>query len=111
MWGRGGFGWRGRGWGYGGRGGWGYGGGGGWRWYGYTYAPTASVKSYTYVGPCRCGFGPHAYYMDSEGRLVHASQIFSGVVPYNEVESLRQEKKELERRLQDIESRIKELEK
>ncbi|BAT72101.1 conserved hypothetical protein [Thermosulfidibacter takaii ABI70S6] len=105
MWGRGGFSWRGRGWGHGGRG------CGGWRWYGFDGAPATSVKGYTYVGPCRCGFGPHAYYMDTEGKLVHASQIFSGAAPYNEMESLKKEKEELERRLKDIESRIRENEK
>ncbi|HIP34525.1 MAG TPA: hypothetical protein EYG87_00565 [Methanothermococcus okinawensis] len=31
---------------------------------------------FRYVGPCRCGFGPHAFYVDDRGRLVHAWDLF-----------------------------------
>ncbi len=34
--------------------------------------PTGSL---TYIGPCRCGWGPHAYYRDQEGRIIHASRL------------------------------------
>ncbi len=37
---------------------------------------------YRYLGPCRCGFGPHAFYRDPSGRIVHASQLRSGWVPF-----------------------------
>ncbi len=32
-------------------------------------------SSLTYIGPCRCGWGPHAYYRDQEGRIIHASRV------------------------------------
>ncbi len=101
-------------WGYG----WGYGRGfgrgwgrGWWGLYGYR-----TPQGYTYVGPCRCGFGPHAFYMDSAGRLVHASQVWGGWVPpypspsRSEAEDLKAEKADLEARLKEIEARLKELE-
>lgn len=28
-----------------------------------------------YVGPCRCGRGPHAFYRSTKGDLVHVSEI------------------------------------
>lgn len=28
-----------------------------------------------YVGPCRCGRGPHAFYRNAKGNLVHVSEI------------------------------------
>ena len=30
---------------------------------------------YDYVGRCRCGFGPNAFYRMSNGKTIHASQI------------------------------------
>lgn len=103
------WGWYGRGWGRGfGRGWWGAP-------YGYR-----TPQGYTYVGPCRCGFGPRAFYVDSQGRLLHASQVWGwggwapwvpGYVPgQNEAESLKAEKATLENRLKEIEDRLKDLE-
>ncbi len=102
------------GWGYGrgfGRGWWGRGWGRGW-WGAYGYR---TPQGYTYVGPCRCGFGPHAFYVDSSGRLLHASQVWGGWVPpypspQTEAEDLKAEKADLEARLKEIEARLKEVE-
>ena len=99
------------GWGYGRGFGRGFGRGWGRGWWGpYGYSTPAG---YTYVGPCRCGFGPHAFYVDPSGRLVHASQAWGGWIPpsaWSEVEDLKAEKAELEARLRDIEARLKEME-
>ncbi len=84
-------------WGYGRGLGRGYGGGWGRGWWGaYGYRTS---QGFTYVGPCRCGFGPHAFYMDPSGRLVHASQVWGWggwVPPYPppqaEAEDLRAER-------------------
>jgi hypothetical protein len=53
--------------------------------------------------------GPNAYYQDSEGRVVPAAALFSGVAaqPVTEVERLRAEKEDLERRLRDLEERLR----
>ena len=100
----------------------GFGRGGGWGrgvgWAGSIYprqswqAATAPV-GYRYVGSCRCGFGPNAYYQDSAGRIVPAAALFSGTastpparVP-SDTEQLWAEKEDLERRLHDLEERLK----
>jgi len=95
-----------------------YGRGRGWwpRWY-----RTGAPSDYSYVGPCLCGFGPHAFYLDSAGRVAHASQVYSfGPVPppsatkedlENELKILRDEKAELDKRLKEIEKELKKEEK
>ncbi|MGB9668265.1 MAG: hypothetical protein ACPLSJ_06620 [Thermosulfidibacteraceae bacterium] len=88
-------------------------GGGGRKW-GWSNLERVQSRlgKYTYVGPCRCGFGPHAYYMDEKGRIVHARFVVGGPVhTLSEAEELFAEKEQLERRLQEIEKRIRELEK
>ena len=91
-------------------------------WYGYGWGRGfgRTPQGYTYVGPCRCGFGPRAFYLDNQGRLLHASQVWgwSGWAPwapgyapgYDETESLKAEKAALENRLKEIEERLKGLE-
>ncbi|WP_457620424.1 hypothetical protein [Methanopyrus sp.] len=35
-------------------------------------------RRYRYIGPCRCGLGPHAFYEDTEtGEIKHAWQVLS----------------------------------
>ena len=41
-------------------------------------------QGYRYVGPCRCGLGPNAFYQDAQGRIVHASQVLWSAPPENE---------------------------
>ncbi|NPA15426.1 MAG: hypothetical protein GXO44_02610 [Deferribacteres bacterium] len=93
-----GFGWR-RGWG---------GGFGGWR-HRRWLPPQTVARGLTYIGPCRCGWGPHAFYMDEAGRVLHASQLFWGSYE-DEVEALKEEKRFLEERLKELEERLKKLE-
>ena len=80
--------------------------------------PRVAVPSgYRYIGPCRCGFGPDAYYQDPSGRIVHASQVFRFEFPPQptpteedlkaEVEWLKGEKTDLEKRIKDIEEQLK----
>lgn len=100
----------------------GFGRGGGWGrgagWTGAAYpqraCPAATAPAgYRYVGSCRCGFGPNAYYQDLAGRVVPAAGLFSGTAwtppaqAPSEIEQLGAEKADLERRLRDLEERLK----
>ena len=64
----------------------GYGGGGyGRAGRGLGYGPgvgrvAQAPAGYTYMGACRCGHGPRAYYQDASGRVLPASQVFGGAV-------------------------------
>ena len=88
---------------------------GGFGW-GGRWAPNwgaAEVEGYRYVGPCRCGFGPHAYYLGESGRPIHARHVAHfpwQEMPYqsvvSELEQLRREKAKLEARLGEIEKRL-----
>ncbi len=108
--------WRWFGWGRG----FGRGMGRGW-WGPYWWGPYGyrTPQGYTYVGPCRCGFGPRAFYVDDQGRLLHASQVwgwgtwypwYPGSTAQSEAEALKAEKGELENRLREIEERLKNME-
>ncbi len=68
-------GWR-RGWGFGG--GWGR----GWAWWiGPQYISSAAARGYRYIGPCRSGIGPWAFYISPSGQVVHAWQVFGSAIP------------------------------
>lgn len=44
--------------------------------------PTAPAPAgYRYVGYCRCGYGPNAYYQTPDGRVIPAYQLYTGGVP------------------------------
>lgn len=76
--------------------------------------PSATPRGYTYVGSCRCGTGPHAFYQDAQGRVVPAHQLYyrdTYVQPtkedlQSELESLRAEKAELEKDIAELEKEI-----
>ncbi len=131
-----GWGWRrgwGRGWGWRRGGfGWGPGWGRGWAWW---VAPqvisAAASRGYTYIGPCRSGIGPWAFYLSPSGQVVHAWQIFGSGIPSpiwpwsaagypvqaptapsqtSDREQLEREREYLRRELQEIERRLRELE-
>lgn len=80
----------------------------------------ASAGHY-YLGPCRCGFGPHAFYRTSDGRIVRASQLFHPIAgpaaifppmkPEEEAKLLEEEAKALREELSRVEERLKELKK
>jgi len=101
------------GYGRGGGGGRGMGGGAGRREFAPAVSPDVQPPAgYRYVGSCRCGFGPNAYYQDSGGRIVPAAAVFSsqGVAQpqaNSEIETLKAEKADIERRLRDLEERLK----
>ncbi|AIJ06158.1 hypothetical protein JH146_1316 [Methanocaldococcus bathoardescens] len=85
--------------------------------------PVGVGGRYRYVGPCRCGLGPHAFYVDEKtGALVHAWDIYRGYAPgfvgtdertYLEetIKELEEEKKMLEEELARIKKRLDELKK
>jgi len=102
----------GRGWRMGGRGmGWGF-------WAGPWNVPATfkAPEGYTYIGPCRWGFGPNAFYReDKTGRIVHAWELF-GFRPWwlsggwsneDELNYLRREKETLEERIRELERKLK----
>ena len=75
-------------------------------------------EGYAYIGPCRCGCGPHAYYRDRSGRVFHASQLYrvAPVIPIREdlteeLELLKEEKSLLEKKISDLENSLKEKQK
>jgi predicted RNase H-like nuclease (RuvC/YqgF family) len=76
--------------------------------------PVNVPEGYAYVGPCRCGFGPDAFYRDKNGRIVHAAQVNRrgiSVTPATEdyeteMEHLKTENRELEKRISELEKRL-----
>lgn len=81
----------------------------------WPHTPASVPEGYTYIGPCRCGFGPDAFYRDKSGRIAHVSQLLHGSVPQMvstedpevEISQLRVEKAELERRIKELEEHLK----
>ncbi|MEG8946964.1 DUF5320 domain-containing protein [Rosettibacter firmus] len=73
-------------------------------------------QGYSYIGPCRCGKGPHAFYQDSSGRIVHAKELYRQRLswghtkedPKVQLEALKQEKEQLEKQIEILEKQIKE---
>jgi len=65
-------------------------------------------KDVTYVGPCRCGFGPHAYYRTADGKIVHGASLpYTKEGPTTEPEP---EYDELQTEVESLRIRVKELE-
>jgi len=77
--------------------------------------PVSAPEGYTYMGPCRCGFGPDAFYQDKRGEIVHASQICYRGIPATptkedfeaEVDRLKEEKTEVEKKIKEIKGHLK----
>jgi len=73
-------------------------------------------KGYTYVGHCRCGMGPNAFFLDQEGNVAHAWNIYHWGTPQEltkedlkaELEILKKEKVELEKDIETLEKRLEE---
>jgi len=64
-----------------------------------------------YVGPCRCGTGPHAYYRTTSGRLVRAPygpRLYDTTADtsQSEIDSLRDENRKLEERIRQPEGKL-----
>ncbi|ADG12691.1 conserved hypothetical protein [Methanocaldococcus infernus ME] len=69
------------------------------------------LRGFRYIGPCRCGFGPHAYYVDDRGRVVHAWDIYYYDIDYLEsyLKELIDEKKALEEEIEKIKAELERL--
>ncbi|MCD6484509.1 MAG: DUF5320 domain-containing protein [Candidatus Odinarchaeota archaeon] len=113
--------------------GYGFGRGYGWRWlWGSPFIASLTRRGYTYIGPCRSGIGPFAYYMTPTGQIVHAWQLLGSpyssyytttpvfppaypfttpytINPQDELKYLQEEKRMLEQQLKDLEKRLDEL--
>ncbi len=88
--------------------------------YGWHNAPDSwETEDYEYVGPCRCGFGPDAFWRDKKtGRIVRGFPPYFQEKPEGsaeelreELEFLRREKEKLEKRLAQIEEELSRKEK
>lgn len=74
-------------------------------------------EGYTYLGPCRCGFGPHGFWQErSTGRIFRGFPSYGGwrVSPlayaHSEAEDLRSELNWLKKEKENLEIKIEELE-
>jgi hypothetical protein len=76
--------------------------------------PVNVSEGYTYIGPCRCGFGPDAFYRNKNGRIVHAAHVRRRGIPTTpaaegfeaEVGQLKAENREMEKRIRELEKRL-----
>ncbi|EHP89629.1 DUF5320 domain-containing protein [Methanotorris formicicus] len=84
------------------------------------YAPSIAGGRYRYIGPCRCGMGPHAFYEDvSSGRILHAWDLYR--MPFatptdreylsDRLRELEEERAILEDEIAEIKKRLSEVEK
>ncbi|WP_456418853.1 hypothetical protein [Methanocaldococcus infernus] len=71
------------------------------------------LRGFRYIGPCRCGFGPHAYYVDDRGRIIHAWDLYYYDYDVDYLESylkgLIDEKKALEEEIEKIKAELERL--
>jgi hypothetical protein len=77
--------------------------------------PDEPPEEATYIGPCRCGSGSHAYYRTVDGRIVHAAPLqvtrqrstreFGSEPTYYE---LQEELAILKNRVQELEKKLRE---
>jgi len=84
-------------------------------WHHWWWPKARTPSGYTYIGPCRCGMGPHAFYLDESGRIVHAWQLYRLPTPTKEdlkaeIEALKKEKSQLEKQIEELEKKLKEKE-
>ncbi|MEX2725174.1 MAG: DUF5320 domain-containing protein [Candidatus Freyarchaeota archaeon] len=75
---------------------------------------TMIPAGYRYVGRCRCGYGPNAYYQAPDGSVVPAYQIFGGAalpqkVPSTAPNSSIDQEKALKQRLESLQEEIAEV--
>ncbi|MGB9907779.1 MAG: hypothetical protein ACPLRR_10395 [Candidatus Saccharicenans sp.] len=84
-------------------------------------------EGYSYLGPCRCGFGPHAFWQEKEtGRIFRGFPGYGGWFrpgyPWpgrkpseedlkSELDWLKQAREDLEARIKDLEETLKKEEK
>jgi hypothetical protein len=77
---------------------------------------TPIPAGYRYVGRCRCGYGPNAYYQAPDGSVVPAYQIFGGgIAPPQRVSptipnsAIVDQEKTLKQRLESLQEEIAEV--
>ena len=71
-----------------------------------------AFSRFRYVGPCRCGSGPHAFYIDEMGRLIHAWDLFSRDVSEEDIEKYLEERiKYLKEELKILEEKLRNIKK
>lgn len=81
---------------------------------GWSYGPVGGriAGGPRYLGPCCCGWGPHAFYQDASGRIIHAWDLWQRTPTRDELkeelEALKAEKEELEKRISELEKQLKE---
>jgi len=75
---------------------------------GFKHTHSLTPKGYTYIGHCRCGIGPNAYYQDTHGRIHHYNEIIhQGEDDFlNEIETLKKENEELKKRIEELEKNL-----
>ena len=78
--------------------------------------PVLSDEKYEYVGTCRCGLGPHAYYRDKKtGNIMPAVAVYgydTSAVSYetelsDRLKYLEEEKKYLEEEIKKLKESLK----
>lgn len=55
-----------------------------------------------YVGPCRCGRGPNAYYRTGDGRIVHALDAPTSTTRFHEDMDVAAMRGEMSRLIEEI---------
>ena len=83
---------------------------GAWGRRGFIPAYIEETDDATYVGPCRCGLGPRAYYRLKDGSVVHASRVGNiandAADSDSEMEMLTAENRKLKERIQELEKKL-----
>ena len=71
-----------------------------------------AFSRFRYVGPCRCGSGPHAFYIDEMGRLIHAWDLFPRDISEEDIEKYLEERiKYLKEELKILEEKLRNIKK
>ncbi len=87
----------------------GYGHGWGYGW--YNPPPSWESEDYEYLGPCRCGFGPDAFWRNKKtGRIVRGFPPDVWRKPESSAEDLRKELEFLRREKEKLEKRLTQIE-
>ncbi|HID47669.1 MAG TPA: hypothetical protein EYH15_00860 [Methanothermococcus okinawensis] len=70
------------------------------------------LSKFRYGGPCRCGCGPHAFYLDETGRLAHARGLLLEEIEEGDREKYLEEViKYLKEELKILEEELKKIKK
>jgi hypothetical protein len=76
----------------------------------FPRSPLNFPPGYEYIGPCRCGFGPHAFYRTPEGYITRVPPLYTlEPKPEEEAKWLEEEAKSLREELRRVEERLKKI--